>query len=53
MFYLLENQDAYHKLKQELSSALPDASSTPTFATVEGLPYLISLVFPGLRLLLN
>jgi cytochrome P450 len=42
MFYLLDNESAYSKLKQELLVAFPSPSSPPTSALVEHLPYLIS-----------
>ena len=49
MFYLIDNQAAYRKLKEELVAALPDHSATVTIAKLEPLPYLISTRFPDAR----
>lgn len=42
MFYLIDNQAAYKKLKEELGAVFPDHSAAMTISEVEPLPYLIS-----------
>lgn len=46
MFYLINNSGAYDKLKQELMTAFPDKSTTPSIADVDRLPFLISTNLP-------
>lgn len=42
MFYLLSDPARLTKLIDELTTAIPDVSQLPSWATLEQLPYLIS-----------
>lgn len=43
-FYILHNPEVYAKLQSELTSAIPDATQIPPWASLETLPYLTAIV---------
>ncbi len=49
VYHLLSNPDKLQKLRAELQEAIPDGIQ-PTFARLENLPYLSSVIQEGLRL---
>ncbi|KAI8283967.1 Sphingolipid C9-methyltransferase 2 [Colletotrichum sp. SAR11_57] len=49
-FYILHDPEVYAKLQSELTSAIPDATQIPPWATLETLPYLTAIVKETLRM---
>lgn len=43
VYHLLANPKILSKLQNELKAPIPDPSNLPALASLEGLPYLVSL----------
>lgn len=49
-YHLLANPEILKKLKDELTTAIPDVELMPEISLVESLPYLTAIIQEGLRL---
>ncbi|KAJ0365519.1 hypothetical protein COL154_004374 [Colletotrichum chrysophilum] len=50
IYQLLANPAVFHKVKAEITAALPDPEKVPSFAKVEKLPYLSAIIQETVRL---
>ncbi|KAJ5675330.1 hypothetical protein N7462_008227 [Penicillium macrosclerotiorum] len=50
IYYLLENQDMWHRLQEELKQVIPSPKATAAWSDLEKLPYLTGVVNEALRL---
>lgn len=50
VFYILNTPSVLARLQEELTTALPDSSETPTIIQMQQLPYLNAVVEEGLRM---
>ncbi|KAH8804926.1 trichodiene oxygenase [Xylogone sp. PMI_703] len=48
-YHLLDNPSVFNKLKAEISNAVPDATSLPSWEMLEQLPYLTAVILETLR----